>query len=401
MWERFDPGELRDDFAHMRALELDTVRFFVRWDLFQPEPATIDPGMLERLATVATLLGEAGLRAIPTLFCGHWGGVTWLPPWAVDGGAPGGPCGDLYGGALLDAQCVFARAAAERLRDHPALAAWDIGNAFSTVRRPRPAKVRSGDHSQDPADERRVAMWSRRLTESLAASGSVPVTAGTTSADLLTERDVRLTSLCAPFAFASMQGDQLSGTFSHGRLDPETLPFLAMLTAAYAYKPVFITAFGNPTCPATKFSAFERFAQPGDPPNATIAPDDPVFAAFPCLTDDENAYTCAATLERLHADGRIGALWRAWADVGDEFASTPPFDTAPHERVCGLVRADGSEKSVAAVFTAFARRRPTVLPAHDMPMISSAYYYRTLPTSTATLYEAYRRFIAERRAATP
>jgi hypothetical protein len=62
------------------------------------------------------------------------------------------------------------------------------------------------------------------------------------------------------------------------------------------------------------------------------------------------------------------------------------------------VRVDGSEKPVAAALSAFAQRRPTVVPAREMPMISSAYYYRTLPTSTVTLYEAYLRFIAERRA---
>jgi hypothetical protein len=397
MWERFDAGELRDDFAHIRALGLDTVRFFVRWDLAQPHPETVDSGMLDRLAAVVTLLGDAGLRAVPTLFCGYWGGTVWLPTWAVDRGAPGG-CGDLYAGPILEAQCRAARAVAERCGDHPAIAAWDIGNAFSNVRRPGRAKLSSGDHSQVPADERRVAAWSRRLAQALTGDGRAGVTAGTDAADLLEERDLRLTSLCAPFAFASIQGDQLSNAFARGRLDCETLPFLAMLTAAYSYKPVLITAFGDPACPATKFSAFERFARAGDPPNATIAPDDPVFATFPCLTDDENAYICTATLERLHADGRIGALWRSWADVGEEFAESPPFDRAPHQRFGGLVRVDGSEKPVAAALSAFAQRRPTVVPAREMPMISSAYYYRTLPTSTVTLYEAYLRFIAERRA---
>jgi hypothetical protein len=33
-----------------------------------------------------------------------------------------------------------------------------------------------------------------------------------------------------------------------------------------------------------------------------------------------------------------------------------------------------------------------------MPMIASAYYYRTLPTSMRTLYEAFLRFVADRRA---
>jgi hypothetical protein len=32
-----------------------------------------------------------------------------------------------------------------------------------------------------------------------------------------------------------------------------------------------------------------------------------------------------------------------------------------------------------------------------MPMISSTYYYRTLPASTQTLYDAFLSFIADRR----
>ncbi len=35
----------------------------------------------------------------------------------------------------------------------------------------------------------------------------------------------------------------------------------------------------------------------------------------------------------------------------------------------------------------------------DMPTISGDYYYRTLPVSLRTLYDAYLGFVSERRAA--
>ena len=89
-----------------------------------------------------------------------------------------------------------------------------------------------------------------------------------------------------------MQGDNLSTAVARNRLDPEVLPFLAMLTAGFSLRPVLVTGFGNPTYPLGKFSAAERFPQPGDPPQLTISPDDPVFAAYPCLTEDENAFVC-------------------------------------------------------------------------------------------------------------
>jgi hypothetical protein len=410
MWERFDAGEIGEDFARIAGLGLDTVRFFLRWDVFQPQADFVDPIMLDRLETMVVLAADAGLRVMPALFCGHMDGVNFLPAWALDRAAPRGRyrtfsgdkespfgIGNIYSGPLLDAQLVFARAAAQRLHASEALAGWDIGHAFSNVRRPSHAKVSSGDHSQAPADEAKVAQWSRRLSEALRESTAVPVTAGTHSADLIEDRDLRLGSLCAPFTFASMQAETVASAFAASRLDAEALPFLAMLTAAFSMKPVLVTGFGNPTCPPGKFSAFERLALPGEPPNITISPDDSVFATYPCLTEDENAFYCTSVLERLHADGRLGAWWWCWSDYGAEIAARPPFDAVPQACSFGIVRADGSEKPVAAALAAFAAQGRSVVKPSDMPMIASAYYYRTLPTSTRTLYEAFLRFVNERR----
>jgi endo-1,4-beta-mannosidase len=137
---------------------------------------------------------------------------------------------------------------------------------------------------------------------------------------------------------------------------------------------------------------------PTEPPNVTISPEDSVFATYPCASDEESAAYATAVLERLHADGRLGAYWWSWADYPDAIRARLPFDRAPHEAVCGLIGADGSEKAVASALSAFARERRMVVPAADMPMIAAAYYYRTLPKSATTLYDAFLRFVAERRA---
>ncbi|GAC1659218.1 MAG: hypothetical protein NVS4B13_03450 [Candidatus Elarobacter sp.] len=410
MWRRFDAGEIREDFARIAGFGLDTVRFFLRWDDFQPEPERVDPIMLDRLAAVVTLAAEARLRTVPTLFCGHMSGVNWLPAWSLDRKKPRGPsrtitgdvespygAGDLYGGKLLEAQIFFARAVGERLGSHPAIHAWDIGHAFSSVREPSRARVSTGEHSPVPASERTVAEWSRRLTEALRERSSQPVTAGTHGEDVTTDRSIRLGSLCAPFEIASMQGYTVSSAFARSRLDPEVVPFLAMLAASWSFKPVTVTGFGNPTCPPDKFTAFERFATAYEPPNFSIAPDDTAFATYPCLSEDENAAYCANVLERLHADGRRGAYWWCWSDYADALRDRPPFDRAPHERSFGIVRSDGSEKPVAAALATFAREQRTVTTARDMPMIASDYYYRTLPVSAKTLYDAFLGFVSARR----
>jgi hypothetical protein len=410
MWRRFDAGEIGEDFSHIAELGLDTVRVFLRWDDFEPRPDSIDVSMLDRLETVVSLAAEHGVRTMPVLCNGYMCGANWLPEWALDrqsskmrfptiGGDREVPFGakTLYSGPLLDAQLRFAKAVGERLRDHPGVFAWDIGHAFTNVREPARGKLRTGGHETEPAAEREVAEWSSRLSRALKDASGFAATAGTHSADLTEDRNVRLATLCAPFAFASMQGSSLSAGFARNRLDPEAVPFLAMIAAGFSFKPVLVTGFGNPTCPPHKLSLFERFALP-DESREYISPDDPLFAAYPCLTEDENAVYCTSVLERLHGDGRLGAYWWCWADYPENMAEEPPFDRNPQERCYGIVRSDGTAKPVAKALSAFAREQRDVVPANDMPMISSAYYYRTLPTSAHTLYEAFLAFIGARRA---
>jgi endo-1,4-beta-mannosidase len=396
MWRQFDVGEVREDFARIAALGLDAVRFFLRWDDFQPSAQVIDPAMLARLETVANIAAEAGLQAMPTLFTGHMSGVNWLPSWTLDRSTPHGRfrtiteagespygIGDFYTGALLDAQLLFARAVGERLRNHPAVFAWDLGNEFSNVR--------------EPKSEHDAAEWVRRLTAALHESSGIPVTAGTHGEDLTRDRELRLSSLCMPFAFATMHGYPVYSGFSRSRLDPEVVPFLALLAASFSHKPVLFSELGNPTCPPGKLSPFERVALPDEKPNLTVSPDDPVVAAYACLDEDEMAAYCTGVLDRLHSDGRLGAYWWCWADYAADLCGDPPFDRAPHERSFGIVRDDGSEKPVAAALAAFARERRTCVEPHDAQPVTEVYYYRTLPRSTKTLYDAFLAGVEERR----
>ncbi|MDB5026723.1 MAG: beta-galactosidase, partial [Candidatus Eremiobacteraeota bacterium] len=115
MWRRFDPGEIAEDFVRIAGLGLDTVRIFLRWDDFQPQPGLIDPAMPARLEAVAGLAEAAGLELMPALFCGHMAGVNYLPAWSLDRRRPRGRfrtisgdaespygIGNMYAGPLLD-----------------------------------------------------------------------------------------------------------------------------------------------------------------------------------------------------------------------------------------------------------------------------------------------------------
>lgn len=360
MWSRFDRGEIDEDLSHIRALGLRMVRFFLLWEAFQPAPGRIDQEMLAKLSWFLDRLAHHALLAIPTFFTGHMSGVNWLPEWALEstagsgrfrsiggGRERNGEIADFYTGALLEAQRTQVRVVGERFKSHPAIALWDLGNEFSNLREP-----------SRPAD---AANWSAALTAALFEASGHPVTGGIHGEDITRDRNLRLSSLCAPWACATMHGYTAYSEFARDRLDPETVPFLAELTRSFAKKPVLFSEFGNPACPAEH---------------------------MPCLDEHEMSVYARGVLERLHARGALGALWWCWTDYDPALAQTPPFDRAPHELRFGIVRSDGSEKPVAATLANFARAAHRIMPAAPA-LFREEVYFATFPESVAAAYTAY------------
>ena len=367
MWQRFDPGEIADDMARLAEFGFDTVRFFLRWADFQPAAHRMDRTMLARLERVMELIAAVGLRAMPTLFCGHMSGVNWLPSWTLDPARPNGRfrtiteagespygSGDLYSGYLLEAQRLHVREAGAALRGHPSVLAWDLGNEFSNV--------------CEPASAALARDWSKRLTDDLQSTSGHPVTGGLHGEDLTLNRNIRPSSIAEPWAFATMHGYSVYSEFARSRTDVDVVPFLAALTASLSGKPVLFSEFGNPTCPPA-----------GQIPGSEFA----------CLNETEMATYARDVLERLHAQGRLGAYWWCWADYHDDLRDTPPFDRAPHELTFGIVRSDGTTKPVATALSVFAREARSVVEPNDPTLFEPA-YYAGLPNAT---YDAYARFL--------
>ncbi|MHB8140862.1 MAG: glycoside hydrolase 5 family protein [Vulcanimicrobiaceae bacterium] len=386
-WERFDLNEMCDDFAQIAALGFDVVRFFLRWESFQPSPEQIDAGALAHFEQVMTALDEAGLRGMPTLFCGHMSGVNWLPEWTLDPGTPAGRFRTISGGRertcgigdfyadpnLLSAQERLARALGERVRAHPALLGWDLGNEFSNLRQPTSAADAAG--------------WSARLSCALEESSARPVSAGTHGEDLSQDRNLRLSSLCAPFAYATMHGYPVYSSFARNRLDPNVVPFLAELASACAGKPVLFTELGNPGAPRGTVSPGDRVPLPGEAPlRADALPKN--AAPYACATDEEMARYAHETIARLHARGALGAFWWCFADYARDLADQPPFDRAPHELHFGIVDADGNAKPVAQALRRFAQEQRRVVAAPP-PLVDEATYYTALPQGLEGLYRGY------------
>jgi endo-1,4-beta-mannosidase len=364
MWRRFDRGEIDEDLARIAGLGLRVIRFFLTWECFQPRVDTMDRSLLERLDWFIERVGAHGLRAMPTFFTGHMSGVNWLPEWTLDRTTPAERfrtisagrdvpygIGDFYTGDLLEAQRMHVRTVGQRFHRHPAILAWDLGNEFTNLREPRV-----------PND---AAAWSAILTEELRDTSELEVTGGTHGEDITRDRRVRLSSLCAPWAYATMHGYSVYSDFARGPMDFDVVPFLAEITRSCAGKPVLFSEFGNPTCS--------------------------LKAGVACLTEDEMPVYARGVLERLSARGVLGAFWWCWADYANDLASTPPFDRAPHELTFGIVRNDGTEKPVAAELARFARERRQVILSPHSPVVDEETYFAALPSVVEPTYVEYVR----------
>jgi endo-1,4-beta-mannosidase len=361
MWERFDVGEIREDFARIRSLGLSVVRFFIMWDDFQPQPDRMDAAMLSRFDAVMNALAEAKLRGMPAFFTGHMSGINYLPEWALDHSRPHGRfrtfgrgmkelpwgAGDFYSGPLLDSSRLHVRAIGERCRGHEALYMWDLGNEFSNLR-----------SANSPAE---AANWSKQLTQDLHEVSGAPTTAGNHGEDLTDDRGIRPSSFCQPFPCAVMHGYSVYSHFARSRTDPEVVPFLCQLMQSMSGKAVLFNEFGNPTCPPGTVSPYDRVPLPGEPqPDAKDLPAN--AAPYACLTEDEMATYCYEVMDRLQRRGALGAFWWNWADYADELRNTPPFDRAPHELTFGIIRSDGSDKPVAQTLKQFAAEQREIVP---------------------------------------
>jgi endo-1,4-beta-mannosidase len=371
MWKRFDIGEIGEDFAHLASLGIRLVRFFLLWEDFQPEPDRLDAAMRDRLIAVVDAAGRAGLSCMPTLFTGHMSGVNWLPEWTLDRAVPAKRfrtinalgerpygIGDFYRGDLLEAQVRFAAAAGSWLRGHHAVYAWDLGNEFSNLR-----------GASSAAD---AAAWSKRLSAELEGRSGIPVTAGLHGEDLTEDRGIRLSTICAPWPFATMHGYAAYSEFARSPGDVHVVPFLFEMTRTFAKRDVLFAEVGTPAHDAA--------------------------GSVPGLEDDDAAAYCEAVLDALWQRGALGAAWWCYADYVSALATLPPFDLARHELSFGIVRADGSEKPVAKALARIAAQRRPVQNAPQSVDIDEEPYYAGLPQ---TVQRAYAAFVSAAPASRP
>ena len=307
-WTMFDEGETAEDFARIAAGGFDSVRVFLLWEAFQPEPDRVDPRMLERLVTVADLAGRAGLDIMPTLFTGHMSGVDWIPGWALGGAERDARFRVVSGGRVVEdglrnwyvdddvmrAQALLAGRAAEALAGHGALWAWDLGNENSNC--------------VVPADRELARRWLSRMTSAIrAADGAARITIGIHMEDLEEDRRLGPREAADACDFLTMHGYPIYARWARSGTDEALVPFLARVTRWLGGgADVLFSEFGLPT--------YREGDRASEHARAT--------SASPLIEEAEAAEYVRRVLPGLREAGATGAMLWCYSDYDPERSST-------------------------------------------------------------------------------
>ena len=369
-WADFDAGEVREEFAMIRALGLTHVRFFLLWESFQPSPDRVDAKAVGDLRTVCDIAAETGLKLQPTFFTGHMSGPNWAPDWLLSNrpiqkgerqivslARRTGSRTTIYNTYtepfVVEAEKLLLRAVVGAVKDHPAVWAYSLGNEPDLFCKP-----------PDAASGRRWVAEMVRTIKSVDPAHAVLIGLHTASVD--GDVGLRVDHIAQETDISVMHGYSIYHPLARHPLDPDYVPFTAGVTAALAGRPVLYEEFGINTnwpdapshwAPLTNWDGTTR----------------KVFFA----SEDDAAGYYQGVLPRLHRMGCLGAFAWCFPDYDPAIWDRPPCDLQPFERFFGLYRADGSLKPMGKVVAEFARSAPKVRPAErtvTLPVSPDEYY---------------------------
>jgi endo-1,4-beta-mannosidase len=385
-WSDFDLPEVREEFAVIREAGLSLVRIFLLWDDWQPGPDQVDGGALRNLEQVCDVAASLGLTLDVTFFTGHMSGPSWSPGWMLRPDLPRPPRVRqvVSGGRVVDcgytnpytdpvalrAEELLLRTVITRLKDHPAVALWNLGN--------------EPDLFAWPPDAVAGRAWVRRMAALIRGLDPAhPVTCGLHAASLVEDNGLRIHDVFAEVDVPVMHGYPMYAEgWATGPLDPGFVPFLCALTAALCGKPTLMEEFGGCTVPPGQPSSFWEWTGYGEPRRQFMA------------SEEELAAYLERVLPRLVEVGALGAMLWCYADYVPELYGRPPCEESWHERFFGLVRPDGTLKPHAGVLRRFAATQPRVRPAQRalaLDVTPEEYYQDPLGHAR----RLYRTFLAE------
>jgi hypothetical protein len=314
LWPHWPEAEIRHDLDLLVSLGLNSIRFFLRWQDFEPEPGQYDPKRFEQLAQMLTWCAERGLYAQPSLFVGWMSGGVFWPKWKAGRNLFADP-------VMLERSMAFAWRAAEVIAPfHDSLLGIDQGNEICCL----------SDSAAAPPQA--VIHWCRRINEAIrSVYPNCLVISGNEQNQVLNDTGWRFNQQPGTDLY-SMHGYPVPawhGIGFDGMTDPmcqSLLPFYTQI--ARAFGPVMVQEFGT----IVTFGAVQQ--------------DTYLRAILPACWDA----------------GANGFLWWCLRDV---HASVHPYLKHRFESTLGLVDDQDAVKPGLEYYVEFAR----TLPERPMPVV--------------------------------
>ena len=139
LWQAWPEDEIQHDLDVLKDLGLNTIRFFLRWQDFEPRAEKYDNKQFDRLGQFLEWCRERDVLAHPSLFVGWMSGGVFWPKWREERNLFTDPF-------MIERSSLFARKAAEVIQPyHDCVLALDLGNELCCLpdsRQARPHQVR-------------------------------------------------------------------------------------------------------------------------------------------------------------------------------------------------------------------------------------------------------------------
>lgn len=336
MWTRWPADEIKRDLDLIPKLGLNCVRFFLRWQDFEPEAGHYDPLMFERLDHFLGWCGERGILAHPSLFVGFMSGSVYWPRW-VQGR-------NLFAETELHERSArFAEHATKVIHRHAAhVLAIDQGNELCCLAESRAASPHA------------VRDWCKAVNTGIrAASKGLLIVSGNEQGQVIGDAGWRFGDQPG-CDFYSMHGYPVPSWHAigfDGMTDPLCQSLLPLYTKiARAFGPVMLQEFGT----ILTFGARQQ-----------------------------DSYL-RALLPSAWQAGANGFLWWCMRDIS---SANQPYTKHAFESALGLVDANDKIKPGLEYFIEFARQAQTLtaatVPADSIGLYFPKHYYsRENPHST-------------------
>lgn len=307
MWQRYSADEIQRDLDILANIGLNTIRFFVRWPDFEPQPGQYDPAMFQRLEQVLGFCRQRRIWAHPSLIVGFMSGGVFWPAWKGNRNVFADPF-------MVERSAALARRCAEVIRPFAdTVLALDQGNELCCL----------GESREAPPAA--VIEWCRTFNDAIRQVWpDCLIVSGNEQNQVNSDTGWRFGNQPG-CDFGSMHGYPVPGWQTiefDGMTDPlcqSILPFNTRI--ARAFGPVMLQEFGT-------IATFGRAQQ--------------------------DAYL-RAMLPAAWEAGANGFLWWCLRDIR---AEVHPYIKNSFEGTLGLVDESGKVKVGAEFFIEFARSLP-------------------------------------------